>query len=307
MLAVFEGFGVIAVIVLTGFLAGRLDLLGPHGQQVLAKIVFYIATPTLLFTTIATTDLAFIFSTQLLATGGSALVCGILLFLFVRFARRGNAREALFGAWSVSYVNIGNLGIPIAVYVLGDLSYVAPVLLFQLLLLAPIGMAILDSTGPGGNPHWYSPLVSIARNPIVIGSVLGILVSATGVEIPAVVFDPLEMMGAMSVPGALLAFGLSFRDGWSLPARGTRTQLTVITGVKLVVQPLIAWAVGGPLLGWDGIDLLAIVVTSALPTAQNVYIYSMQYRQSERLVRDAVFITTVLSVPALLIVSALLG
>ncbi|GAA2087067.1 MULTISPECIES: AEC family transporter [Brevibacterium] len=307
MLAVFEGFGVIAVIVLTGFLAGKFDLLGPHGQQVLAKIVFYIATPTLLFTTIATTDLEFIFSSQLLATGGSAAVCALLLFCLVRFARRGTAREALFSGWAVSYVNIGNLGIPIAAYVLHDISYVAPVLLFQLLILAPIGMAILDATGPGGARHWWSPLLSIVRNPIVIGSVLGIAASGTGLTLPPVLFDPLEMMGAMSVPGALLTFGLSFRDGWSLPVKGTRAHLTLITVVKLVVQPAIAWAVGGPLLGWDGVDLLAIVITSALPTAQNVFIYSMQYKQSEGLVRDAVFITTILSVPALILVSVLLG
>src|SRR5699024_2460381 len=87
----------------------------------------------------------------------------------------------------------------------------------------------------------------------------------------------------------------------------TRSQLSYITVAKLVVQPLVAWVIGGPLLGYDGLDLFAIVVTSALPTAQNVYIYSMQYRQSEALMRDAVFITTVLAVPALVVIAALLG
>ena len=77
--------------------------------------------------------------------------------------------------------------------------------------------------------------------------------------------------------------------------------------LKLLVQPAIAWAVGGPLLGYSGLDLLGIVVTSALPTAQNVYIYAMQYNQAERLARDAVFITTVLSVPTMIVVAVLLG
>ena len=70
---------------------------------------------------------------------------------------------------------------------------------------------------------------------------------------------------------------------------------------------MLAWVIGGPLLGWEGTDLLAIVVTSTLPTAQNVYIYSMRYRQSETLVRDSVFITTILSIPAILLCAALLG
>src|SRR5699024_3699713 len=106
---------------------------------------------------------------------------------------------------------------------------------------------------------------------------------------------------------AQLAFGTSLKDGWALPVKGTRSQLSYITVAKLVVQPLVAWAIGGPLLGYDGLDLFAIVVTSALPTAQNVYIYSMQYRQSEALMRDAVFITTVLAVPALVVIATLLG
>ena len=307
MLGVFEGFGVIAVVVLTGFVLGRTGVLGPHAQQVIAGVVFYIATPALLFTMIATTDLTFIFSTQLIATGGSAVFCAIALFVFTRWMRKRSTGEAMFSAWAVSYVNIGNLGIPIAIYVLGDIAYVAPVLLFQLLLLAPIGMAVLDTIRQGKVDHWWSPIWTIIRNPIVIGAVAGITVSGTGFDVPPVLFDPLSMVGDMSVPGALLAFGLSFKDGWQLPLKGTRSQLTIITSTKLVIQPVLAWVIGGPILGWTGVDLMAIVVTSALPTAQNVYIYSMRYRQSETLVRDSVFITTVLSVPALLVCSALLG
>lgn len=307
MLGVFEGFGVIAVVILTGFALGRAGVLGPDAQKVLAGIVFYLATPTLLFTMISTTDLTFIFSSQLIATGGSAVVCAIALFVLTRWLRGRSSGEAMFSAWAVSYVNIGNLGIPIAIYVLGDIAYVAPVLLFQLLLLAPVGMAVLDTLRQGKIDHWWSPIWTIARNPIVIGAVAGIVVSGTEITVPPVLFDPLSMMGDMAVPGALLAFGLSFKDGWKLPLKGTRSQLSIITGTKLVVQPVLAWVIGGPILGWTGNDLLAIVVTSALPTAQNVYIYAMRYRQSETLMRDSVFITTMLSVPAILLCSVLLG
>nr|WP_269770539.1 AEC family transporter [Brevibacterium yomogidense] len=168
-------------------------------------------------------------------------------------------------------------------------------------------MAVLDTLRQGKIDHWWSPIWTIARNPIVIGAVAGIVVSGTGFTVPPVLFDPLSMMGDMAVPGALLAFGLSFKDGWKLPLKGTRSQLTIITGTKLIIQPVLAWVIGGPILGWTGNDLLAIVVTSALPTAQNVYIYAMRYRQSETLMRDSVFITTMLSVPAILLCSVLLG
>lgn len=308
MLAVFEGFAVIAGVILVGFLLGRSGVLGPTGQQVIAKLVFYAGTPTLLYVTVSQTDLDLIFNSALLATGGSAIIVGILLFALTRWIRKCSTGEAMFSAWAVSYVNIGNLGIPIAAYVLHDVGYVAPVLLFQLIVLAPIGMAVLDAAGKKKHDtHWYSTILQVLKNPILLGAAAGVAASATGFELPRFIFEPIDMIGATAVPGALLAFGISLKDGWALPVRGTRSQLSYITVGKLVLQPVIAWAIGGPLLGYTGIDLFAIVVTSALPTAQNVYIYSMQYRQSEALMRDAVFITTVLAVPALVIVAALLG
>ncbi|GAA3827040.1 AEC family transporter [Brevibacterium ammoniilyticum] len=308
MLAVFEGFAVIAGVILVGFLLGRSGVLGPTGQQVIAKLVFYAGTPTLLYVTVSQTDLDLIFNSALLATGGSAIIVGILLFALTRWIRKRSTGEAMFSAWAVSYVNIGNLGIPIAAYVLYDVGYVAPVLLFQLIVLAPIGMAVLDAAGKKKHDtHWYSTILQVLKNPILLGAAAGVAASATGFELPRFIFEPIDMIGATAVPGALLAFGISLKDGWALPVRGTRSQLSYITVGKLVLQPVIAWAIGGPLLGYTGIDLFAIVVTSALPTAQNVYIYSMQYRQSEALMRDAVFITTVLAVPTLVIVAALLG
>ena len=308
MLAVFEGFAVIAGVILVGFLLGRSGVLGPTGQQVIAKLVFYAGTPTLLYVTVSQTDLGLIFNSALLATGGSSLIVGFVLFALTRWIRKRSTGEAMFSAWAVSYVNIGNLGIPIAAYVLRDVGYVAPVLLFQLIILAPIGMAVLDAAGKKKHDtHWYSTILQLLKNPILLGAAAGVAASATGFELPRFVFEPIDMIGATAVPGALLAFGISLKDGWALPVKGTRSQLSYITVGKLVLQPFVAWAIGGPLLGYSGIDLFAIVVTSTLPTAQNVYIYSMQYRQSEALMRDAVFITTVLAVPALVIVAALFG
>lgn len=180
-------------------------------------------------------------------------------------------------------------------------------LLFQLVVLGPVSMALLDATRPGATREWWKAIVVVLRNPIVIGAAVGVVCSVAGVRLPGVIHEPLGMLGAIAVPGALLAFGISLKDGWTLPAPGSRRQLTLITVLKLLAQPAIAWAIGGPLLGYSGLDLLGIVVTSALPTAQNVYIYAMQYNQAERLARDAVFITTVLSVPTMIVVAVLLG
>ncbi|MCQ9368458.1 AEC family transporter [Brevibacterium sp. 91QC2O2] len=311
MIGALEGFGVIAVMIAAGWILGRSGILGDSGQKVLASTVFYVGNPALLYMTLASTPLDIVFNQALLATAGSSIILAIALFVFTVSIRKRGVGEGVVSAWAVSYVNIGNLGIPIAAYVLGTLQYVAPVMLFQLVILAPVGMAILDAARAkrvgATDRRWWTPVLAVARNPILWGAGLGIVASATGFALPPVLHDPIEMLGNTSVPLTLMAFGISLKDGWSRPKPGTRTQLSVMTAAKLIVQPVLAWLIGGPLLGIEGRDLLAIVVTSALPTAQNVYVYALQYRQSETLTRDIVFITTVLSVPVIIVCALLFG
>jgi malonate transporter len=93
-----------------------------------------------------------------------------------------------------------------------------------------------------------------------------------------------------------------------LPARGPeRGQVLLAVGLKTVGQPVAAWAVGAGVFGLTGPALLTVVVTSALPAAQNLFTYASRYDTGVRLAREAVLLSTVLAVPALVTVAVLLG
>ncbi|GAB3047974.1 AEC family transporter [Sediminivirga luteola] len=307
MLGVLEGFGVIGVVIFVGFLLGRLDILGDTGQQALARLIFYAATPALLFTTIAESPIDRTFSSALLATGGTALFLGVVFALLSRFVFKRSTGVAVIGGWAVSYVNIGNLGLPIAAYVLQDVGYVAPVLMFQLVVLAPIGIAVLDAQGAKAGTAWWRKLLKILGNPLLIGSAAGVACSATGYRPPTVLYEPISLIAGISVPAALIVFGFSLRNGWKIPPRDAHAELGLVMLFKLILHPFLAWLVGGPLLGYSGLDLFAIVLTSALPTAQNVYIYALRYQRGTALARDAVFLTTFTSIAVIIGVAMLLG
>lgn len=55
---VISGFGVIASIVVTGYVLGRRGSLGEHGRDVLTALAFQVASPALLFSTVARADLS---------------------------------------------------------------------------------------------------------------------------------------------------------------------------------------------------------------------------------------------------------
>ncbi|MCX5278715.1 AEC family transporter [Streptomyces sp. NBC_00198] len=306
MQGVLTGFAVIAVVIGVGYVIGRRGYLGDNGREVLTKLAFHVASPALLFTTLAQADLSVVFSGRLLVTAMStAVAAGV--FVAVGVVRRWGLGRTTIGALCSSYVNSGNLGIPIAVYVLGDASLVAPVLLFQQIMVTPIALTVLDLSGEGDKGPLWRRLITPLRNPIAVGSLSGVVVSATGLRVPGPVLDPLQLIGGMSVPAVLLAFGISL-CGSTLPGRGAdRAPVLLSVALKAVGQPLAAWALAVTVFGLHGAPLLDVVVTSALPAAQNLFTYASRYRIGETLARESVLLSTVAAVPVLVLVAALLG
>jgi len=144
-------------------------------------------------------------------------------------------------------------------------------------------------------------------NPLTVGSLVGVLLSVTGWSLPQAIRDPLELIGAMAVPGMLLAYGISLRLG-PPPGHGTSLwEIGWISALKLVVQPSAAYVVGRFALGLEDTGLLAVTVLAALPTAQNIYVHATRYGRAEVLARDSIFVTTLLSVPVVFVIAAFLS
>lgn len=309
MAAALSGFLALAVVIALGWLTGWCGLLGPGASVVLSRLAFFVATPALLFRTLAEADVTSVLTTALVATAGSAVLTALMYAALARVSGVRPAADLTVGALASSYVNAGNLGIPVAVYVLGDASYVAPVLLFQVLVMAPIGLGIMASS-PRGEIlplRWWQLLRQPIRTPVVLGSALGLLVSAAGVSLPALVLQPVDLVAALAVPAALLSYGMSLH-GAPRPAAGdTAGQVWSAVALKTVVMPLAAYSLGRWAVDLDGRALLAVTVTSALPTAQNVFVYASAYDRSMVVARDVVLLTTLLSVPVLVTVAVVLS
>ncbi|MFI7291201.1 AEC family transporter [Streptomyces anulatus] len=307
MQGVLTGFTVIATVIAVGYVIGRRGYLGQDGRTVLTRLAFNVATPALLFTMLAGADLSVVLSTRLLvtatATAAAAGVFVVVAGLFLRW----EAGRVTIGALCSSYVNAGNLGIPISVYVLGDASLVAPVLLLQQIVVTPLALTVLDLSRPGEPVSVVRRLTTPLRNPMAIGSLAGVAVAASGRTLPGPLLEPLVLIGDMSVPAVLLAFGISLYGG-ERPGRGEdRVALYLSALLKTVAQPAVAWAVGAGLFGLRGEALLAVVVIAALPAAQNLFTYASHYRVAELFARDSILLSTLLSAPALIAVAALLG
>ncbi|MBY4226131.1 AEC family transporter [Rhodococcus fascians] len=308
MSGVLEGFTVIFVVIALGYLLAHLKVLGEHGQFVLSRLVFFVATPSLLFVTLANSDLSVILSPVLAVAGSTALLVGAIYFVIAKLALKRAVPDATVGALASSYVNAANLGIPIAVFVLGDANFVAPLLLFQIMIYTPIAVTVLDISTKIDEVSLFKTVTTPFRNPIVLAGAAGLVLSITGFELPEALMQPFQLVGNLSVPGALLAFGLSLYGARVLQKGiSPRRDVALATLFKMALQPLLGYLMARFAFGLDGHDLFAIVVVSALPTAQNVFVFASRYQRGVVLARDTAFVTTLVSIPVIALVTVLLA
>ncbi|MBT2532587.1 AEC family transporter [Arthrobacter sp. ISL-48] len=308
MLGVLAGFFVVWCIILVGWFVGRRKILGENARQVLSSLTFFVASPALLFETLSKARLQEVFAEPLLVTAVAAVTSATVFFAIAKFWLKRALPDALMSSMAASLANSANLGIPIAVYVLGDASYVAPLLIFQLAFFTPLFLMILDSST---SQHRTTPLrfaVMILRNPMIVGSALGLLVAGSGWKVPSLVMEPIHLIGGAAIPAMLIAFGMSLNGTRPLQAAaGRRVDTLLASSFKLVVQPAFAYAFARFALGLDGHALFAVVVTSALPTAQNVFVAASRYKTGLAVAKDTVLITTVVAVPAMIGLALLLA
>ncbi len=162
---------------------------------------------------------------------------------------------------------------------------------------------------PGVVPGEVSTPRTILRsvaNPVTVGTGLGVVVSATGVVLPDVLWIPLEMLGEASIPLLLLLFGMSLHGRRPFRNRALVPDVVGGTLIKVVAMPLLAWAIGGSGFGLRGTELLGVVVMAALPTAQNVFLFSSRFRMPADAGRDIILLSSLLSFPAVLLAALLL-
>lgn len=303
---ILTSLGTMAAIVAVGWLLGRLKVLGDSAPLVIAKLVFTVATPSLLFETIATSDLHLLLTRTALVTALSTGTVALIAAFVLRVVLRRDAGQSTIGALSASYLNAGNLGLPLSVYLLGNPVVVVPTLLFQLLILAPVSFVVLESRGSGrGGRAVLTGVGRSLRNPIIIAALAGVALALLP-PAPEWLLNPFQLVGAAAAPLALIMLGMTLSGPQSHGSRAPLPDLSLVVVLRMLVHPLLAWALG-TWFGLEGVALFGVVTMAALPTAQNVLVYAMRYGSGQPIARDAQVVTTVLAVPVLIVIALLFG
>lgn len=299
LLDAMQGFAVIGIVIAVGYVAARMRVGGSQAQMVLNRMSFFVATPCLIFSILSRERLTTLLHPSIVVAFVAALTVGALYLLCNRLWFHLRAPDAAIGALGALYLNSNNIGLPVSTYILGNPALVVPIVMMQWLIFMPAGLAALDAT-TRGTVCVRAMVLQPLKQPILIGSVLGVVVSAINARVgfdvvPAFVRNPIGMIGEAAVPMILMAFGMSLRGARPLGSRSGRAAALTVVALKNLAMPAVAFAMAYWGMGFRGPVLYACVVLAALPTGQNVYNYAASYNAGVAFSRDCILVSTIVS------------
>lgn len=235
----------------------------------------------------------------------SAVVLIAALAILVSLAMPQRARGAFIQ--SSFRGNLAYLGLPVVGAVFGDraIPVAAAILAAGLILhiiLTILLLQILDPERPRLDVR--ANLKTIGTNPLILSAVAGLLFSATGLELPSLLAEPLDLLGRAALPLALLVIGctVSFQ---SIRSKISLTLLAV--GFKLILMPATAYLLMRVVFGAEGETLQIVVIMAASPTAILAQIFAEAFNADGRLAAATVALSTILGLLAFPAWAALLG
>jgi malonate transporter and related proteins len=286
-------------IILTGYLAGRLEVLGPDSAAALNRFVFYFALPPALFIFMARAPIDKIFNWPFIGAfiGGSVLTLLIALFVGRIWFRHDVATLTLAGLAAV-FGNVFYMGLPLLLTAYGPdgaLPTIVAALSITIVFICS-GIAVLEGTRASGSSTFRVAAQlagTVLRNPLVISPLLGILFAMTALPLPKAASNYLDLMAAAVGPGALFALGLSLIDRKLI---GNAGEVIWLTALKLIANPILTFALVTYVFAMDPLWSQAAIILSAMPVGANPYIIAQQYNVHVETVSPAIIFSTGMSV-----------
>lgn len=290
-------------IIAAGYASRRFGLLQDASAQALNRFVYYIALPPLLFLATAKVPVQVILNWPFI----TAYLSGALITLALAvvggrmlFGHRDFPVLVLHG-FAAIFANTVYMGIPLFLAAFGERGTGPAVVGAVASNLFFVGLAVLLLEI---SQHRASTPVSAVKevikalfsNPILVAPLLGLGASAWQISLPVPVDRLLELLSQAAGPCALFALGLSLHG---FPIRAGAGEITWLTTLKLLVQPLVTWLIVGPMLGLDPFWAASAVLLSAMPSGAIVFVFAQKYGVYIHRSATAVVVTTALSLVTL--------
>ncbi|PCF96183.1 AEC family transporter [Vreelandella nigrificans] len=262
-------FLLILLGVVIGYLRWPSTTFWPHME----RLIYFVLFPAMLVGTLATADVSQV------PVGRLALVLlvamgffGLVLWYFRAWLRLSPAAFTSVFQGAVRFNTYVGVAGAAALHGSAGATTAAVAVALMVPVVNVMCVASFVAAGTLGSSSLGKSALALAKNPLILGCLVGIGLNLSGVGLPGWSQDTVELLGRAALPLGLVAVGVALR-----PAALLRFDRGVVAtnAIKLLLMPtlvlLLAW-----LLGLDSVSRDVALLFAALPTATSAYILARQ-------------------------------
>lgn len=298
---VFQEMLVILFAMAMGYLAHRLGYLGGETDQKICKIILNITMPCMIVAAVADGDTLPGAAEILAVLKVAAVFYGLELLVAMVVPKFLGGTDRQKGVWRYTLVfpNMAFIGYPVSVALFGPEA-----LFYAVILVLPFNL-ISYTLGPlmlaGKAKFRWQQLTS----PCIIASVIALVVALGHIALPSIVGECLGFVGDLTVPLSLLVVG-SLLAGLPVKQVFASPRLWALSAVRLLGMPALLWVTLNRIHVEPPMVAGIAVVLMAMPTAVNGSMLSLEYGGDTECMAQITFLTTLVSIITIPVVSALL-
>ena len=281
-------------LLVVGYVAGKLGYLGGDFDRQLSRLVINITCPALILSSAMNGELPdrhFI-----LPLLGISIITYIILagaaFLLPRYMVCRQEDEGTVG-FAIMFGNVGFMGYPVVASIFGHQAvfYAAVLNVINTFAVFTIGTMLITGKGEVEGRHFQKKV--LYSTPMLAAYLTMLIVALEIDDIPAVISQPLTMLGNITVPAALLIIGSSMSQLSLRTLLGNRT-VYATTFMRLAAVPLAIYYFCQALGFSEMVNNINTVVI-AMPVATYGTILCLRHDKDATLMTEVTFITTLFS------------
>jgi len=285
----------IFLVMVIGYVLKQKGMLNDNFVTVANKFNFKVTLPFLLFRDISGVDIKAVFDIRyvlfcaLVSTACFWLIWGGAKLFVKDKSIRGAFVQASFRG-SAAVMGLAFIQNIYGESAMGPLMIVSAVPLYNIFSVLVLTFEADEAAELDKKEKLKQAFINIAKNPIIISILLGLVVGLLGIDFPMIVDKTVNSVSQMATPLALITIGAGF-EGRKALAKMKPTMAAAL--IKLVLQPLIFLPVAGT-MGFSGEKLIAVLIMLSSPTTPSCYIMAKNMHNDEVLTASVVVVTTLL-------------
>ncbi len=157
-----------------------------------------------------------------------------------------------------------------------------------------IQAAILLESARNSSVSPKKMLLSIAKNPTVIATALGLAVNFSGLRLHYLILDVVQDLSGLTTPLSFLSIGVSL----SMSKVAKKAYLASAVSLRLVIIPLV-FIIPAIFMGFRGQEMCALLILFAAPTAVSSYPMAVALDADGEFAGQMVAYTTIFCLPTI--------